>query len=139
MNDRINKEANAAPSLADSIEARIKQLIEANVSIFGTNISELLESQRKRTSQLTQLNKEIIAANNRLGEELSKYVTPTEVKAECGGACPGCAQPDPNADNDEDSDIKVELKVTGTGPIPPELTAMLDDLTEMLQSVGRRK
>lgn len=119
-----------APTLASIVEAKIKTLLGLNVTVMGVNISELLVTQRSKIAVLQQESAKKDAeyealrlAYNQLWNE-----SPKQHPAE-----------EPAAEEEQESEVNVEIKVTGNGPIPPELAAMLNDLTSMLQSVAHKK
>ena len=119
-----------APALASTVEAKIKTLLGLNVTVMGVNISELLDTQRSKIVALQQESAKKDAeyealrlAYNQLWNE-----SPKQHPAE-----------EPAAEEEQESEVNVEIKVTGNGPIPPELAAMLNDLTSMLQSVAHKK
>lgn len=68
-------------NLHETIEARIGQLVAANITVFGTNISELLESQRRRIADLVARNKELMDANHRLSEVIDNHA-PSQAEPE---------------------------------------------------------
>ena len=119
-----------APTLASIVEAKIKTLLGLNVTVMGVNISELLATQRSKIAVLQQESAKKDAeyealrlAYNQLWNE-----SPKQHPAE-----------EPAAEEEQESEVNAEIKVTGNGPIPPELAAMLNDLTSMLQSVAHKK
>lgn len=119
-----------APTLASIVEDKIKTLLGLNVTVMGVNISELLATQRSKIAVLQQESAKKDAeyealrlAYNQLWNE-----SPKQHPAE-----------EPAAEEEQESEVNVEIKVTGNGPIPPELAAMLNDLTSMLQSVAHKK
>ena len=119
-----------APTLASIVEAEIKTLLGLNVTVMGVNISELLATQRSKIAVLQQesAKKDAEYEALRLAYDQLWNESPKQHPAE-----------EPAAEEEQESEVNVEIKVTGNGPIPPELAAMLNDLTSMLQSVAHKK
>ena len=119
-----------APTLASIVEAKIKTLLGLNVTVMGVNISELLVTQRSKIAVLQQesAKKDAEYEALRLAYKQLWNESPKQHPAE-----------EPAAEEEQESEVNVEIKVTGNGPIPPELAAMLNDLTSMLQSVAHKK
>lgn len=140
---KMSEAAKSQSTISEYVEGRIKQLIDAGVTIWGTNISQLLDAQRKAIAkaqaEAAQLN-EIIRVKDQAYDKLhAAYCTllPHVPSPEPVNTCEGCGE---QCDQGEgDSEVNVEIKVTGNGPIPPEPAAMLNDLTSMLQSVAHKK
>ena len=119
-----------APTLASIVEAKIKTLLGLNVTVMGVNISELLATQRSKIVALQQesAKKDAEYEALRLAYKQLWNESPKQHPAE-----------EPAAEEEQESEANVEIKVTSNGPIPPELAAMLNDLTSMLQSVAHKK
>lgn len=146
MNNELKQASQKSQTIADLIENKIRALIGAGVTIWGINISELLEAQRKaiakaqaEAAQLAKIIREKDQAYDKL-HAAYRTLLPHAPSPEPVNTCEGCGeQCDQGEEGEDGSEINVEIKVTGNGPIPPELVAMLNDLASMLQSVAHKK
>lgn len=133
----------AASSISESVMKQIKELVDMNLTVYGTNVSALLQSQRDRIGELQSMLKETEAKAN----ELAKLMLILSGGIATEGAGPSirmaglvAEQYEPAEDEGEegnDSGINVEIKVTGSGDVPPELVAVLNNLSAMLKSIGK--
>ena len=133
---KMSEAAKAQSTIAEHIENKIRALIDAGVTIWGVNISELLEAQRKAIAK-AQAERDKAHAHVK---ELMAYIERSrKPETEPVNTCEGCGEQCDQGEEGEGSEMNVEIKVTSNGPIPPGLHAMLNDLTSMLQSVARKK
>ena len=140
-----------APTLASIVEAKIKTLLGLNVTVMGVNISELLATQRSKIAVLQQesakkdaeyeaLRSKIVALQQESAKKDAEYEALRLAYKQLWNESPKQhPAEEPAAEEEQESEVNVEIKVTGNGPIPPELAAMLNDLTSMLQSVAHKK
>lgn len=130
-----------------AVTREIQTIIDMDLTAFGVNLSKVLVSQRESIAELMQI-------RDKLKAEVAEVTAQRDSLARLLGALTGgveeddpkisvstAASPTPEqpAEEDGDSEVNVEIKVTGNGPIPPELAAMLNDLTSILQSAARKK
>lgn len=104
----------------------INAILQANITIHGVNVSELLASQRGRIVALNNTIDTLRAELKRARADVDVLLAANRkaVVAEAEGA------------QDTDSGFNVSVKVTGNRPIPLEMQAMLADFEEMLRSLG---
>ena len=147
-----------------AVTREIQAIIDMDLTAFGVNLSKILVSQRESIAELKAEVAELTANNKRLaGFCLDKLAEPSRHPHEqlpdalvaqgfslrCNMTDAPSPTPDPintcapeqpaEEDGEGEAGIGIEIRVTGEGPIPPELAAMLNDLTSMLQSVARKK
>ena len=73
----------------------INAILNANITIFGVNISELLASQRERIAKITEVN-----------HSLAKRVTDAAQKV-----------PEPAEEEDGDTNVDIDVNITVKGPL----------------------
>ena len=118
--------------LAERIERNIESIIAAHVTVWNVDLSDLLAKQRAKIAELQVECKRKDAQYEALRHAYLRDNAKSPANA--------CAPEQPaEEDGEGETGIGIEIRVTGEGPIPPELAAMLNDLTGMLQSVARKK
>lgn len=123
-------------SLSEHIERKIESIIAAHVTVWNVDLSDLLAEQRAKIAELQRTHrelKEVIRTKDQAYDKLH---------AAYSALLPCAPSPTPEQPAEEGGEgeggIGIKIRVTGNGPIPPELVAMLNDFTSMLQSVARK-
>ena len=132
MQNELKQAERDTVSLAEIVERKIEAIIAAHVTVWGVDLSDLLAKQR---AKIVELQVECKRKDAQYEALRHAYLRDNAKSPANANAC----APEQPAEEDGDNEVNVEIKVTGNGPIPPELAAMLNDLTSMLQSVARKK
>ena len=128
MQNESKQADRATVLLAEHIERKIESIIAAHVTVWNVDLSDLLAKQRAKIAELQVECKRKDAQYEALR---AAYLADNTPKSDPVNTC----APEQPA---EEGGVDIEIRVTGEGPMPPGLTAMLNDLTSMLQSVARK-
>lgn len=130
-----------------AVTREIQSIIDMNLTVFDVNLSKVLVSQRESIAELMQIRDKLKAEVAELQAMCKRKDAQYEL-LRAAYLADNTPKPDPvNAgapekpaeeDGEGEAGIGIEIRVTGEGPMPPGLTAMLNDLTSMLQSVARK-
>ena len=114
----------------DKLKAEVAELTANNKRLAGFCLDKLAEPSRHPHEQLPDA---LVAQGFSLRCNMTDAPSPTPDPINT------CAPEKPaEEDGEGEAGIGIEIRVTGEGPMPPGLTAMLNDLTSMLQSVARK-
>ena len=130
-----------------AVTREIQAIIDMNLTVFDVNLSKVLVSQRESIAELMQirdkLKAEIAELQAMCKRKDAQYESLRAAYLAGNSSTPdpvnACAPEQPaEEDGEGEAGIGIEIRVTGEGPMPPGLTAMLNDITSMLQSVARK-
>ena len=136
MQNELKQAERDTVSLAERIERNIESIIAAHITVWNVDLSELLASQRAKIAELQRTHRELVEVIRAKDQAYDK------LHAAYSALLPCAPSPTPEQPAEEDGEgeggIDIEIRVTGEGPMPPGLTAMLNDITSMLQSTARK-
>lgn len=136
MQNELKQAERDTVSLAELVERKIEAIIAAHVTVWGVDLSDLLAKQRAKIVELQRTHRELMEVIRTKDQAYDK------LHAAYNALLPCAPSPTPDQPAEEGGEgeggIGIEIRVTGEGPMPPGLTAMLNDFTSMLQSVARK-
>ena len=144
-NTEMNQAKRDTVPLAERVERNIEAIIAAHVTVWGVDLSDLLAEQRAKIVELQCTHRELMEVIRTKDQAYDKLHAAYSALLPCAPSptpdpINTCAPEKPaEEDGEGEAGIGIEIRVTGEGPMPPGLTAMLNDLTSMLQSVARKK